>query len=305
MTNWVRLWEDMPTDPKWRVIARRSGRPLSEVIAVFVFMMTNAGANAADRGRLSNWDDEDVAAALDMDGDHVSAIRLAMEGKTIIDGQLTGWEKRQPKREDNSTGRVAAWRDKKKREEATENAHETQLKRNVTQCNAPEKNRIDTDISPALRSGDTRAGRALADEAKEAAKAFERFWEIWPNKTGKPVAIKSYFKVWREADAILAGVERYIAEKPPDRPWLNPATFLNQRRWEDAPAPVANARAGPAPREETSGVAKLLAEAFESDRRNGTQAAGNPSDIRSLPVFDGGVGVENYGDDGGLSRRLP
>ncbi len=51
MSQWVRLWDDMPTDPKWRVIARRSGRPLSEVISVFVFMMTNAGANATERGR--------------------------------------------------------------------------------------------------------------------------------------------------------------------------------------------------------------------------------------------------------------
>lgn len=33
MSQWVRLWEDMPTDPKWRVIAKRAGRPISEVIA--------------------------------------------------------------------------------------------------------------------------------------------------------------------------------------------------------------------------------------------------------------------------------
>ena len=80
MTHWVRLWNDMPTDPKWRVIARRAGRPLSEVIAVFVFMMTNAGANATERGELSNWSDEDVAAALDTEAEHVAAIREAMQG---------------------------------------------------------------------------------------------------------------------------------------------------------------------------------------------------------------------------------
>lgn len=99
--------------------------------------------------------------------------------------------------------------------------------------------------TPSLRSGEPRAQRASAADGEQAAKAFERFWQIWPNKTGKPVAIKSFFKVWREADAICAGVHRYIADKPPDRQWLNPSTFLNQRRWEDSPAPVANARAGP------------------------------------------------------------
>jgi len=42
MSQWVRLWEDMPTDPKWRVIAKRAGRPISEVIAVFTHMLINS-----------------------------------------------------------------------------------------------------------------------------------------------------------------------------------------------------------------------------------------------------------------------
>jgi hypothetical protein len=35
---------------------------------------------------------------------------------------------------------------------------------------------------------------------------------------------------------LLAGVRRYIATKPEDHPWCNPATWLNQGRWEDEPA---------------------------------------------------------------------
>ncbi|UOF79286.1 putative replisome organizer protein C-terminus [Caudoviricetes sp.] len=293
----------MPTDPKWRVIARRSGRPLSEVLAVFVFMMANAGSNSSERGALLRWSDEDVAAALDVDGEHVVAIREAMEGKTIEDGRLTGWEKRQPKREDNSAERVSAWRAKKKREERDTKQHETRLERNVTQCNAPETETdtdTDTDKSSSLRSEETRAERAAI--ANEAGQAFERFWDVWPNKAGKPVAAKAFFKVWREADAIIAGVNRYIRDKPADRPWLNPSTFLRQRRWEDQPAPVANARAGPGG--EKSGVAKLLAEAYGIDQRDGTQAQGDPSDFRALSVPHGGERVENHGDDGGVFGRL-
>lgn len=138
--------------------------------------------------------------------------------------------------------------------------------------------------------------------AQDAAAAFERFWMAWPNKTGKPAAVKAFFKVWRETDAIIAGVNRYIRDKPADRPWLNPSTFLNQRRWEDQPAPVANARAGPAG--EKSGVAKLLAEAYGIDERDGTQAQGNPSDFRALPVPYGGERIENHGDDGSIFGRL-
>ena len=77
---------------------------------------------------------------------------------------------------------------------------------------------------------------SLRSDNASAREAFDRFWAVWPNKVGRPTAEKSFAKVHREIEAILAGVQSYIREKPPDRSWLNPATFLNQRRWEDAPA---------------------------------------------------------------------
>ena len=129
MTDWVRLWHDMPTDPKWRVIARRSGQPLPCVIAVFNLLMVNASANADDRGTLRNWDDEDAAAALDMEPEEIAAIKQAMQGKVLNGDRLTGWEKRQPKREDNSSAaRVAKHRETKRNAE----------KRTVAHGNAPE-----------------------------------------------------------------------------------------------------------------------------------------------------------------------
>lgn len=148
MSHWVRLWEDMPTDPKWRVISRRSGRPIAEVMAVFMFMMTNAGGNQKERGRLESWSDEDVSAALDIDSQHVESIREAMQGKTLEGDKLTGWEKRQPKREDNSTSRVTAWRETQRNE----------MKRNVTHCNAPEEKRRDSEQNTALLSSNEDSG---------------------------------------------------------------------------------------------------------------------------------------------------
>lgn len=88
------------------------------------------------------------------------------------------------------------------------------------------------DIDSSLRSESKRV------RAQKAADGFERFWEAWPHKVGKPDAARSFLKVADQVDAIVAGVDRYIENKPPDRPWLNPSTFLNQRRWEDQPANV-------------------------------------------------------------------
>jgi hypothetical protein len=113
MTDWLRLWHDMPTDPKWRVIARKSGQPLACVIAVFNLVLVNASANAADRGSLAGWDDEDAAAALDMDAEAVTAIMQAMQGKVLDGARLSGWERRQPKREDaTAAARKQAWKER-------------------------------------------------------------------------------------------------------------------------------------------------------------------------------------------------
>ncbi len=131
MVDWLRLWHDMPTDPKWRTIARKSGQPLACVIAVFNLVLVNASANAEHRGTLRNWDNDDAAAALDMEPEAVAAIIAAMDGKVIENNSLTGWDKRQPKREDGTAAeRKAAW---KERQGTQRNAQE----RNGTQGNAP------------------------------------------------------------------------------------------------------------------------------------------------------------------------
>ena len=79
-----------------------------------------------------------------------------------------------------------------------------------------------------------------AEKCAIEAEFYEVFWPAFPNKCGKPRALSAFLKA-RGHDSlsnIMAGLNRYIDEKPPDRPWLNPTTFLNQERWNDQPAPV-------------------------------------------------------------------
>lgn len=153
MTDWVRLWHDMPTDPKWRVIARKSGQPLPCVIALFNLILVNASANGDERGTLHNFDSEDAAAALDMETEAVDAILTAMQGKVLDGARLSGWEKRQPKREDNSADRVKAYRE---RQRTQANAEE----RAVTQCNAPETD-TDTDTEKEHNNGYAFSGKVI------------------------------------------------------------------------------------------------------------------------------------------------
>ena len=145
--------------------------------------------------------------------------------------------------------------------------------------------------SPSLRSDEP---RSREDQLMSLAE-FGRFWNAWPHKVGKPIAAKSFFKVWREADAILAGVERYIRDKPVDRPWLNPATFLHQRRWEDRPASVSD------PPEKMGGLAQMMIENHRRQRENEQQfeSSARHGDVLGLP-FDGEQAEGRYGNVGSL-----
>lgn len=64
---------------------------------------------------------------------------------------------------------------------------------------------------------------------------WENFWTAYPHKVAKPLARKAFEKSIRKAkiQEILAGLARYIANNPPEWHWANPATWLNQERWND------------------------------------------------------------------------
>jgi hypothetical protein len=103
---------------------------------------------------------------------------------------------------------------------------------------------LDLDIEEDI-DGDRKAGekqeKAKAD-ALVRATLFAEFWKIWPHKVGLKNAAKAFDLVAKQADynhgALIDGTQDYIANKPHDRTWLNPATFLNDRRFEDRPYPT-------------------------------------------------------------------
>ncbi|EHK1002224.1 phage replisome organizer [Escherichia coli] len=96
---WLRLWHDMPNDPKWRTIARVSGQPIATVMAVYIHLLVSASLNVT-RGHI-DVTTEDLASALDVTEEVIDSILQTMQGR-VLDGDLiTGWEKRQVLKEDN------------------------------------------------------------------------------------------------------------------------------------------------------------------------------------------------------------
>jgi len=140
---WFRLFNEMPNDPKWRVIARKSGRTIAEVQAVYLQLLSSASANA-DRGTASI-SSEDIAAALDIEIENVDSIREAMQGRVLEGDEVTGWRKRNPAREDDSAERTREYR--KRKQYVTQCDAE---QKHVTQCDARgEERREELSTSPS------------------------------------------------------------------------------------------------------------------------------------------------------------
>ena len=103
----------------------------------------------------------------------------------------------------------------------------------------------------ALASGSASA----SGREKETPVGFDRFWNAYPRKVGKPAAEKAWNKI-RHRTNLMEGLEAWKkTEQWQDEKFIPyPATFLNQRRWEDEPAGEHSTEAsvgrGPQPRGE-------------------------------------------------------
>lgn len=140
MADWFRSWHGAPTDPKWLLISHRTSVPAATVSAIAWALMDYASQNE-DRGSVAGFDAETYAVFGGISEDDVRAVIQAIADKgLIVDGRLTAWEKRQPKREDDSRDRVAALRARQRESERYGSPDDdvTHCNAEATQGNAPE-----------------------------------------------------------------------------------------------------------------------------------------------------------------------
>lgn len=160
--EWLRLWHDMPNDPKFKTIARLSKQPISLVLSTYMHMLVDASRNVT-RGH-TDVTVEDLASALDVTEDQISAIFDAMEGRLKAGNQLSGWDKRQPKKEDkgsDSTGAKSATerkREQREREKSNDVTQSHDKSRNVTLDKDKEEIKIKSKTTTAPQAASQSAG---------------------------------------------------------------------------------------------------------------------------------------------------
>lgn len=188
--DWFRWHHGSVTDPKFALVARRAGASLPDVLAVWAYLLEHASA-AADRGTVGEIDAEawDCLFGFPATETRTADILQALRARGLLDGdRVASWEKRQPKREDET----AAERKRRQRErdhEAAMAAHVTSnASRDVTQQSG-DVTREKADVthghdrgeesreeknSPSLRSGEKTRKRVPCP-----GDVAEQVWSDW------------------------------------------------------------------------------------------------------------------------------
>jgi hypothetical protein len=102
---------------------------------------------------------------------------------------------------------------------------------------------------------------------------FPAFWKVYPRKVGKGAAEKAFAKAVKDGavpDELVQAAEKFSADSNlPEAQFIpHPATWLNQRRWEDEPLPERGQQTGG---ERRMGAYKSLYQVFAEEERKGIQ----------------------------------
>lgn len=196
--DWFRSYHGAPTDAKYLMLAKRAGVAAYEVAFVWWAFLDYASQNDP-RGSIAGFDPESLACFSGLDESKIRAIEGVCREKGMIDqaDMLSAWPRRQPKREDDSSQRVRAYRERQK-------VDETQGNGDVTQGNGrSEKSREEQNRPPLPPEGDS------------IALEFEQVWTAYPKRAGGDpkrdalITFRARRKEGHTVEEMLQGTQRY------------------------------------------------------------------------------------------------
>jgi hypothetical protein len=278
MFDWFRSWHGAPTDLKWLVIAKHANTTPG-VVSAIVWALLDHASQVEDRGDVSGFNCETYAAFSGFEEDIVRAVYSAMQAKNIIvDGRVAQWERRQPKREDSSSGRVREFREKSRKSEPKTPPHD-----DAPPAAAP--NSV-TESKPAPEVLISPAALVLADEI--AVIAGHELAFVPPAWCGAAYRVQTWISAGWKPQLILQSVKSQMQRKrdgPPDR----------VQYFEKGIARTIAEHAQPLPN-----VIPLSAITIEARHGKATSAITNAAD-RLIAELESGGGQVRQADPGLLS----
>ncbi len=231
--RWFRFYDDAINDPK---ILRLSDANFRAWVTLLCLASKNDGLLPSTN---------DIALVLRMKPNKVAEWLATLTAAGLLDNgngvfRPHNWDARQFKSDSvdqTAAERMRRYRDRKRISDVTV----TDVTRNAVVTDTVPRTDTDTDTDTDTEQKKRTRASALAPGWSEADR--EVFWQGFPNKVGKADAMRAFDKATRKVspDVLFPALQRY-ANKTDDRPFCNPATWLNQERWLDQPAANHNGR---------------------------------------------------------------
>ena len=225
--QWFRSTHGAPTHRKWLTISRKSGQPVPVVVAVVWSLMDHASRNS-ERGSVTGFDADDLAAYLGIDDEAVADVLAALRQKGWLtdDERISSWEEHQVKKDDGAAARARAHRERQKQ----------QTERNRTQPNAPDTDTeldTDTDNKRDSVSNETIVISPCENDPPECEAALDAYNEVaeqagWPKAQKLTQQRRSSIRQRLRDAGGLEGWQDALA-KAKAIPWLS---GQNDRGWK-------------------------------------------------------------------------
>ena len=272
---WIEVHQSLPSHRKTRKLARLLGlkppggipQAIGHMVMLWLWCVDNAQS-----GDISNIDKGDIADAAGWTKDpDVFVWALGDAGFLDTDGKIHDWNDYAGKlimqiaqRKAGNRSRQQKYRDNQKRDNVFHDSvtavddntlvtrydavtsrvmHSSHNATTVPNPTVPNH----TPIAPTV--GDADASPRPRDEISEL---FDVFWSTYPRKTAKANALKSWRKI-KPNKGLAQRIILAVREQAKTSQWTrddgqyipHPATWLNQRRWEDEIEPSPSAPENP------------------------------------------------------------
>lgn len=241
--KWIKLDVALPDNKKIKRIRKLPDG--NNVILFWVFLLSRAGESNQKGGLFFTenvpYTEEDLAADFDFSVEFVRFAIMTLEKYRMIELYdrvifIKNWDEYQQmdkleKIQEQNRIRQAKYREKQQKLAQSN----VTLTLPVTEDNASD---IDKDLELDKELDKEKKNKDQKPSSAELTNKFESLWKLYPNKKGKPSALKSYKKAIKNGvtdETIKQGIENYN-EYLAKNTWLKPAhgsTWFNQERWTD------------------------------------------------------------------------
>lgn len=241
--KWFRFYHDAIDDPK---VQRLPG----ELFKFWINMLC-LGSRSEDRGVIA-LDVEAIAFAVRVSDEDAAVMLAELVQRGLLEESGDGfgihnWEGRQRK-SDNVSERVAEHRSRKKGNDETLPETLQATPGETEKPSARDRGESETDTEQEPETEDATASEARAKRPSSPNQRFTAFWDAYPRKVGKGDAAKSFARLKPDA-ALFAEMMAALDRQKRSEQWQrengrfvpNPATWINQTRWEDDLPPPSRA----------------------------------------------------------------